>query len=198
MIPEISEVPRRVRTSCALVLAGSLAILAATVPARAGGEPVVEGGKLEFSLPDLGGKPVSPEDSRLAGKVLLVDLWGTWCPPCLSEIPVFVDLRQKYGEHGLEVVGIAFERDEDPSSRRAALSRFVSERGINYLVLDGGHPDSFGSVLPGLRNVQGLPIEILVDRGGRVTSCRNGYGYKKRWARKLEREVRDLLGLPER
>lgn len=169
-------------------------VLAWCVPPVAAKDPSVEGERLEFRLHDLDGNPVGSDDPRFEGRVLLVDLWGSWCPPCITEIPTFVDLQARYGEAGLLVVAIAFEGAEEPDERRAILRRIVEKQEINYLVLDGGSTDDFEAALPAVENVRGFPVEILVDRTGRVVDCRNGYGYKKRWARKLERELVELLG----
>jgi len=167
--------------------------LSMAVPAVAK-EPVVAGGRLEFSLTDLSGAPVSASDPRFSGKVVLVDLWGTWCPPCLSEIPTFIDLQAKYGDRGLVIVGIAFEDEEQAEERRVKLARFVEEHELNYLVLDGGRPERFETALPNVQHVRGFPVEILIDRDGNVTASRNGYGYKKKWAAKLAGEIERLLG----
>jgi thiol-disulfide isomerase/thioredoxin len=176
------------------VLLGAAIVLAASAPAAAAKQPWVEGDRLEFRLPDLHGQLVGSSDERFAGKVLLVDLWATWCAPCITEIPTLVELQDRFGERGLVIVAIAFEADESPDQRRERLRRFVDEQGINYLVVDGGLPADFESALPAVRDVRGFPVEILIDRAGRVASARNGYGYKKRWARKLSREVEALLG----
>ena len=163
-------------------------------------DPYIEGDRLEFAFDDLDGRPVRSSDSRFEGKVLLVDLWGTWCAPCLSEIPTFVDLQERLGDEGLVIVGVAFEgeeeQEEEAQKRRAYLKEFVAEHGINYLVLDGRAPRDSDEALPGLKNVRGFPVEILVGRDGRVVDIRNGYGYKKRWARELERELTELLQAP--
>jgi thiol-disulfide isomerase/thioredoxin len=177
-----------------LTLVGALLMLAAS--AAAARKPWVEGARLEFELTDLRGEPVSSADHKFAGKVLLIDLWATWCPPCISEIPPLIELQDRLGDRGLLIVAIAFEHDEDPESRRERLQRFVQERGINYLVLDGGSTKEVESALPSLRGVTGLPVEILIDRTGRVTETRNGYGFKKSWLRKLNRELEALLNEP--
>ena len=77
--------------------------------------------------------------------------------------------------------------------RRERLKAFVAEHDINYLVLDGRAPQDSDEALPGLRNVRGFPVEILIGRDGRPVDVRNSYGYSKRWARKLERELVRLL-----
>jgi len=173
-----------------VALAFALA-LAVALPAS-GKQPLVEGGSLEFQLPDLAGELVKSTDSRFAGKVVLVDLWATWCPPCLSEVPTLVDVQKQYGDRGFVIVAIAFEA-EDVEQRRTRLQDFVTRHGINYLVLEGGPLERFEAALPTVKNVKGFPVEILVDRTGQVMSARNGYGFKKKWAKRLRREIEALL-----
>jgi thiol-disulfide isomerase/thioredoxin len=175
---------------------GAMLVLAAGATTEAGKQPWVEGAKLEFRLPDLQGELVGSTDERFTGRVVLVDLWATWCPPCITEIPTLVDLQTRFGDRGLTIVAIAFEGEERPESRREHLQLFVAEKGINYLVLDGGPPENFELALPTVRNVRGFPVEILVDRTGAVALARNSYGFKKGWARKLERDIDALLATP--
>jgi thiol-disulfide isomerase/thioredoxin len=156
-------------------------------------EPSVAGGRLTFELQDLDGHPVTSSDPRFDGRVLLVTLWGTWCPPCLREIPTFNDLQRRLGARGLTVVAIAFEEGSDPGIRRRRLRDAVTEHGIEYLVMDGGATSEFESALPMMRDVRGLPVEITIDRSGLVVDCRNGYGYSRRWAKGLERRLDRLL-----
>lgn len=182
------------RKAEALAVGATVALLSVVAaPAMAAKQPTVDGERLKFRLPALDGERVGLNDDRFAGKVVLVELWGTWCPPCLTEIPTLVDLQTRYRDAGLRIVAIAFENEEEPAERTRRLREFVEERGINYLVLDGGTPETFEKALPSMRGVRGFPVEILIDRSGRVVTARNGYGYKKRWARKLEREIRELL-----
>lgn len=166
-------------------------------PALAGRkQPYIEG-ELTFAFLDLDGRTVRSSDPEFEGKVLLIDLWATWCTPCLGEIPTLIDLQERLGERGLVIVAIAFEsEDEEGQTRRERLRAFVEHHGVNYLVLDGrSSPDSV-ETLPGLKNVRGFPVEILIDRNGDPVDVRNGYGYTKRWARKLERELVELLDAP--
>jgi thiol-disulfide isomerase/thioredoxin len=157
------------------------------------GEPEVADNRLAFSLPDLRGDTVAHSDERFSGKVMLVTLWATWCPPCISEIPIFVDLQERLRDSGLVIVAIAFESSSDSEKRRKRLRSFCDSTGVNYLVLDGGAPSDFESALPGVDQVRGLPVEMLIDRSGTVVRARHGYGYSRSWVRKLERELNGLL-----
>ena len=183
---------RRTRTGL-LAVATLAALVLVSSGLDAAKQPFVEGEELEFALPDLEGRLVRSSDPRFEGRVLLIDLWATYCPPCLTEIPTFVELHDKLGERGLVIVGIAFEAEEDPQERRSRLRAFAEQHGVNYLILDGGTWSALPDALSGLRNVRGMPVEILVGRDGRVVEARNGYGYKKRWARKLEATLDELL-----
>lgn len=181
------------RTRRSFLVLGLVAFGAFAV-AGGGKKPYFTTDTVTFALPDLEGRTVRSSDPEFEGKVLLIDLWGTWCPPCTSEIPTLVDLQNRLGKQGLVIVAIAFEdEDEAEESRRERLRAFVEERGINYLVLDGQSPSDSDKALPGLENVRGLPVEIVVGRDGRLVDVRNGYGYSKRWARRLEHELVELL-----
>jgi len=173
-----------------------LAALAVATPAAALEDPTVEGGRVEFRAHDLDGNVVTSADPRLAGKVIVLSLWGTFCPPCITEIPTFNDLQARYGDRGLVIVGMSFERVTEVEKRRKQVRDFTHEHDVSYLVLDGGSTGEFEETLPTVKGVEGLPVEILIDREGNVVRVRNTYGYSKRWARKLEKELVELLGPP--
>ena len=61
----------------------------------------------DFSLPDLSGKTVSLEQFR--GKVVLLDFWATWCPPCRMTIPLLINLQEQYGKKGLIILGVSID-----------------------------------------------------------------------------------------
>jgi len=90
-------------------------------------------------------------------------------------------------------VAIAFDRGPAAESWKKTLRMFVKKHGIIYLILDGGSTESFSKTLPMIDEVHGLPVEILIDRSGRVVDCRNGYGYKGSWEKKLEGRIKKLL-----
>ena len=186
------------RTTRILLLILGMAMPAAAPHAFAAKNPRIDGETLPFRLHELDGTPVASSDERFGGKIVLLDLWGTWCAPCIGEIPTLNDLQARYGDHGLQIVGIAFERIEDDAERRAHLEKFAAEHRIGYLLLDGGWVREFEDVLPTIRDVKGFPIEVVIGRDGEVVDIRNGYGYSKRWARKLEKELAGLLGIAPR
>jgi peroxiredoxin len=83
----------------------------------------------DFTLQDLSGRNVRLSDLR--GKVVLVEFWATWCPPCRASIPVIEHLHQTYAEKGLVVLGISIDEGWD------AVKSFAREQGITYTVLKG-------------------------------------------------------------
>ena len=94
-----------------------------------------------FSFPDLKGNIVSNTDARFRGKVVLINVTGSWCPNCHDEAPFLAGLYDKYHSQGLEIVALSFEEADqlkDPTRLRA----FIKEYGIKYTVLLGGETDS--------------------------------------------------------
>ncbi|HWR51368.1 MAG TPA: redoxin family protein [Bryobacteraceae bacterium] len=109
----------------------------------------------EFALPAASGGEWKVADNR--GKVILVNFWATWCPPCRRETPELVRIHDKYAQRGFSVVGISL--DDNPES---VVPRFVEQFKMSYPVL---YPTAdFGMAA----EVQSLPTTVLVDRQGRI------------------------------
>jgi thiol-disulfide isomerase/thioredoxin len=109
----------------------------------------------DFSLPDLSGGYLQLSTYR--GKVVLLDFWATWCDPCRDEIPRLVELQNKYGDRGLQIVGVSM--DDGPEPVRDFYRRFK----MNYPVVMGNA--KIGEIYGG---ILGLPIAFVIERDGRI------------------------------
>ena len=118
----------------------------------------------DFVLPDLEGKqrPISEWN----GKVLLINFWATWCPPCKREIPDFIKVRELVGTDHFEVIGIAIDNPN-------AVKKFVESQAIPYPILHGETEASRISTAYG-NSLGGLPYSVLVDRQGIIHSSKTG------------------------
>lgn len=128
-------------------------------------------------LKDVDGKTVKSSD--FAGKVVILDFWATWCPPCKAEIPGFIELKKKYGNKGLVVVGVSL--DEQGSE---AVKPFMKQMGMNYTVLLGDE-----KVVRDFGGFDGIPTTFIIDRKGNVVGGHTGYGSKE----DFEKEITPLL-----
>jgi thiol-disulfide isomerase/thioredoxin len=118
--------------------------------------------------------------SDYAGKVILLDFWATWCAPCRDEIPHFVQWQAKYGNQGLQVVGVSMDDDLRP------LEKFTGEFKMNYPVVVGSQElaSGFGGIL-------GLPANIVIGRNGKIVAKHLGLTDLSL----LERELASQLAL---
>jgi len=127
-----------------------------------------------FSFPDLNGKTVSDTDPRFQGKVLIVNITGSWCPNCHDEAPFLVELYRKYHKQGLEIVALSFE-EADQLANPTRLRAFIKQYGIDYTVLVGGTPDEFNAKIPQAVNLNAWPTTFFISRDGRVRSVHAGF-----------------------
>lgn len=130
----------------------------------------------DFTLNTIDGKPLRLSDYR--GKVALLDFWATWCDPCREETPHFVELQKKYGDRGLQIIGVSMDDGPEP------VRTFYQQFQMNYPVVMGtaATGEAYGGVL-------GLPIAFLIDRDGRILSKHMGATD----ASVFENEIRNLL-----
>jgi len=147
-----------------------------------------------FNFPDLSGRMVSNEDPRFKGKVLLVNIGGSWCPNCHDEAPFIASLYKKYQSRGLEVIGLSFENAEDLQDP-ARLRAYITEYDIKYTVLVPGEPGQLNEKLPQGVNLNSFPTTFFVGRDGRVRGTHAGFPSPGSGAyyTAAEREVTELV-----
>ncbi len=129
-------------------------------PMHTGTEATTPDKRPDFTLLDLQGKARSAKEWD--GKVLMVNFWAAWCPPCRREIPAFIKLKQTYGAKGLEIVGIALDS-------KANVTDFLDPLDINYPVLLGDKDGIALAKAYGDR-LGILPFTIIIDRSGKIVN----------------------------
>lgn len=134
-------------------------------------------GRLDFTFPDLEGNPVSLDDPRFAGKVVLVNIFGSWCPNCNDEAPLLAAWHKRYGQEGLEIVGLAYELRGDPDRDRIFVRRFAERYGLDYPLLLAGTSDKAAAAdtLPDLTAVVAFPTSVFIGRDGKVRHVHTGF-----------------------
>ncbi len=129
----------------------------------------------QFTLTDISGNKVALSDFK--GKVVILDFWATWCPPCKREIPDFISLQSAYEARGLQIVGIALDQPDK-------VREFARQNGMNYPVLLGN--DQIAQEYGG---IEGIPTTFIIDRNGRLVNRFEGFRSRE----DFESEIRRVL-----
>jgi len=118
----------------------------------------------DFVLPDIDGTPRSSDEWD--NTIRVVNFWATWCPPCIREIPLLVEIQDEYAEQGVQVLGIAIDETE-------AVVDFATDFAFNYPVLIG-QEDAMDLGHRFLNGFIGLPFTAFTDRSGRIIRVHSG------------------------
>ncbi len=129
----------------------------------------------QFTLSDMKGRPISLSNYR--GKVVILDFWAPWCPPCRREIPDFISLQNQYASQGLQIIGIGLDQPNNVAS-------FVRQYGINYPVVVGN--DAISNLYGG---VSGIPTTFIIDKEGNISNKFEGFTDRT----VFEEEIKKLL-----
>ena len=157
--------------------------------------------RFRFAFRDLNGRLVTEQDPRFRGKVVLVDVFGTWCPTCHDAAPDLVRLYRKYHGRGLEIVGLAYEVSGDTAVDARLVRRYRDKFGIPFPLLLAGINDTeaAAATLPQLQGFTSFPTTLFLGRDGRIRLVHAGYlgpatgTQHGKQIEEFEREVERLL-----
>jgi peroxiredoxin len=110
----------------------------------------------DFTLPDLEGRMISL--SSFKGKVVIVNIWATWCPPCVAEIPSLNKLYKMFKDEGLELLAVSVDE-----GGKSAVEKFIKNKNISFPVLLD--PDG---MVAGLYRTTGVPESFMVKKDGTI------------------------------
>lgn len=131
----------------------------------------------EWQLNDPDGQSVKLSDFK--GKVVILDFWATWCPPCRAEIPGFIELQKRYSGQGLTVVGVSLD-----TAGASVVKSFIKRVGMNYPVVIGNEKTAadYGGITA-------IPTTFVLDRNGNIVTSHQGFASQV----VFESEIRPLL-----
>jgi thiol-disulfide isomerase/thioredoxin len=133
----------------------------------------------EFSLPAVNAEG-NVKLSDFKGRVVYLDFWATWCPPCLKSFPWMNTLQDRYKEQGLSVVAVGVDR------KRELIEEFLKQTQPTFTVVQ----DDKGEVAKAYK-LRGMPTSYLIDREGNIVLTHMGFRTKDE--EKLEAEIKSLL-----
>jgi thiol-disulfide isomerase/thioredoxin len=116
----------------------------------------------QFALKDLKGRTVRLSAYR--GKVVLINFWATWCPPCRAEMPDLVRLQREHAKQGLRIIGITY-----PPETRTRVQKFARSLKVNYPIVLGTR-----QIKARFSAEETLPLTVVIDRDGKVKDIISG------------------------
>jgi len=123
------------------------------------------------------------------GKVLVINMWATWCGPCLAEMPAFVKMQETYGPSGFEILGL--NTDDESETMMDDINKVIKDKSINYPVVFGD--SKFQVALLNISKFNGIPQSFLVDADGNLRAVFKGAN--KENVVKMEQMVAELVSV---
>lgn len=133
--------------------------------------------KIDFHFPDLNHNLVSPSDEKFKGKVLILQIFGTWCPNCMDETKFLVPWYLANHQRGVEILGLAYERKDDFAYASERVKKAIRKMDIPYEFVIAGVNDTekASQTLPMLSKILGFPTTIFIGKDGKVKYIHTGF-----------------------
>jgi len=133
--------------------------------------------KISFRFPDLKGDTVSLQDEKFKGKVVIVQIFGSWCPNCMDETKFLSKWYDENRSRGVEVIGLAYENKPDFTYASGRVKKMVEKLEVHYDFLIAGSRDNAkaSATLPMLNRVTAFPTTIFIDKEGKVRRIHTGF-----------------------
>ena len=147
------------------------AMVIACSPASVSGQKVKAP---QFELSDINGRIVRLSDYQ--GKVVLINFWATWCPPCRAEMPDLIKLQTQHAKEGLQIIGITY-----PPARKSRVVRFASSLKVNYPIVLGTR-----QIRARFSSEETLPLTVVIDRDGTVSHLISGILLREEFDEKIK------------
>ena len=127
---------------------------------KAQNNPAIGMQRPEFAASDLNGELRNIKEWN--GKLIFLNFWATWCPPCKKEIPAFIELQKAYGNQGFQIIGIAIDDEQ-------AVADYAEQMGMNYPSLVA-QADGVGLAKRYGNGMGILPYTVIINRSGEISN----------------------------
>lgn len=156
---------------------------------------------IDFSFPDLEGRKISLSDEQYKGKVVILQIFGTWCPNCMDETKFLAPWYEKNKDRGVKIIGLAYERSNDFNYASERVKKMVSKFGVGYDFVIAGTNDKAraSETLPMLNKVVAFPTTIFIGKDGKVKKIYTGFSgpgtgaYYDEYVESFNQTVNELL-----
>lgn len=157
--------------------------------------------KIEFSFPDVNGNKISPQDEVFKNKVLILQLFGTWCPNCMDETRFLAEWYTNNKDRGVEIIGLAYERKDDFTYASERVKKMQDKLSVSYPFVIAGVNDKVkaAATLPMLTKVVAFPTTIYIGKDGKVRKIYSGFSgpgtgiYYEQFKESFNQTVNELL-----
>ncbi|GAA5039906.1 hypothetical protein GCM10011506_39740 [Marivirga lumbricoides] len=133
--------------------------------------------RIQFSFPDLEGEKVSLTDEKYQGKVVIVQIFGTWCPNCMDETKFLAEWYKANKDRGAEIIGLAYEQKDDFEYAKRRVEKMINKWDVDYDFLIAGTSDKeeASKTLPMLNQVISFPTMIILNKEGELVNIHTGF-----------------------
>lgn len=157
--------------------------------------------KIDFTFPDVNGKKISPSDEKFRDKVLILQIFGTWCPNCMDETKFLTSWYNEHNDRGVEILGLAYERNDSFVYASGRVKQMKERLGVPYDFVIAGTYDKqkAAETLPMLNQVLAFPTTIFIGKDGKVKHIRTGFEgpgtgiYYEQFKQRFNEIVEELL-----